>query len=226
MKKIISLVYALLLLTIVQAQSDYEILEDTQSMSRGDKNAFTLVIPNATASLAEETWKKYMRDFKGKPKLDKKSNEWFTDDTQLKTVSENSIDIYTKFNENLESHLAKVVFWFDLGGAYLSSTVHPDKYEFVKQFMNKYGDSVTKVVIEEELKAHEKRLKELDGDLSKLEKENADFHKKIEEAQSIIDQMEKNIKVNLNAQNVKKTEIDGQRHLIDDVKTKLNRYRV
>ena len=225
MKKIGSLVFALFILTVVQAQSDYEILEDTQSMSRGDNNSFTLVIPNATASLAEETWKKYMRDFKGRPKLDKKSNEWFADDTELKTVSENSIDIYTKFNENLESHLSKVVFWFDLGGAYLSSSAHPEKFEFIKQFMNKYGDAVTKEVIEEELKAHEKRLKELDGDLSKLEKENVDFHKKIEEAQAIINQMEKNIEVNLNAQNVKKTEIDGQRNLIDDVKTKLNRYR-
>lgn len=217
---------ALMVLNFIQAQSDYEILEDTLSMSRGDKNAFTLVIPNATASLAEDTWKKFMRDFKGRPKLNKKSNEWFTDDTQLKTVSENSIDIYTKFNENLQSHYTDVIFWFDLGGAYLSSKVHPEKYEFVRQFMNKYGDAVTREIIEEELRAHEKRLKELDSDLSKLVKENDEFHKKIQEAQAIIDQMEKNIKVNLNAQNVKKNEIDGQRNLIDEVKTRLNRYRV
>lgn len=211
---------------VLHAQSDYEIREGMLSMSRGVKNSFTLVIPNATASLAEDAWKKYMRDFKGRTKLNKKSNEWLTDDAELKAVSENTIDIYTKFNENLGAHLTDVVFWFDLGGAYLSSEVHPDKYEFAKQFMNKYGDLATKLIIEEELKAQEKRLKELDGDLSKLVKENAEFHKKITEAQAIIDQMEKNIKVNDNAQNVKKNEIESQRVLIDEVKTKLNRYKV
>ncbi|MBK8501723.1 MAG: hypothetical protein IPL46_05665 [Saprospiraceae bacterium] len=87
---------------MLHAQSDYEIKEDTLSMSRGEKNSFTLVIPNATAGLAEDTWKKYMRDFKGRPKLNKKSNEWMTDNAELKVVSDNTIDIYTKFHENPE----------------------------------------------------------------------------------------------------------------------------
>jgi hypothetical protein len=211
---------------MLHAQGNYEIKEGMLSMSRGEKNSFTLVIPDATASLAEDTWKKYMRDFKGRPKLDKKSNEWVTDDAELKAVSENTIDIYTKFHENLGAHFTEATFWFDLGGAYMSSEVHPDKYAFSKQFMNKYGDLVTSLIIEEELKAQEKRLKELEGDLSKLVKENDDFHKKIQEAQSIIDEMEKNIKVNVNAQDVKKSEIEGHRGLIDEVNTKLNRYKV
>ncbi|MBK8501724.1 MAG: hypothetical protein IPL46_05670 [Saprospiraceae bacterium] len=108
----------------------------------------------------------------------------------------------------------------------MASAIHPDKYEFAKQFMNKYGDLVTSLIIEEELKAQEKRLKELEGDLSKLVKENDDFHKKIQDAQAIIDEMEKNIKVNVNAQAVKKSNIESQRGLIDDVNTKLNRYKV
>lgn len=212
--------------SLVYAQSDYEIIEDTLSMSRGEKNAFTLVVPNATASISEDIWKKYVRDFKARTKLDKKSNEWLTDDAQIKAISENTIDIYTKFNENLGAHYTEIVFWFDLGGAYLSSTVHPDKFSFAKSFMNSYGDMVTKVVIEDELKLQEKKLKELDSDLVKLMKDNDEFHKKIQEAQAIIDQMEKNIKVNLNEQDVKKGEIEAQRTTIDNVKTRLSRYKV
>jgi hypothetical protein len=158
--------------------------------------------------------------------LDKKSNEWLADDAKLETISENTVDVYTKFSENLSGHVTDVTFWFDLGGAFLSTANHPDKVVFAHQLMNRYGNMVTEVLIEEELKMQDKRLKELDGDLDKLVKVNEDYHKKIDDAQAIIDEMNKSIEINLNEQGVKKKSIEDQRATIDQVKDRLSKYKV
>ncbi|NND34959.1 MAG: hypothetical protein HKN76_20400 [Saprospiraceae bacterium] len=226
MKKGIITFFALAIALPLFTQSDYEIREAEASLSRGSQNSFTVVIPYATTSLGEDILKKLMREYKGRPKLDKKSNEWFADDAKLETISDNTVDVYTKFRENLAEHFTEVTFWFDLGGAFLSTASHPDKVVFAHQLLNRYGDMVTEVLIEEELKMQEKRLKELDNDLGKLNKENEGYHKEIDEAQAIIDQMKKDIEINLNAQGVKQSEIEKQRATIDQVKERLSRYQI
>lgn len=225
MKKIFFLFLAVMGTVWLVAQSDYIITEAEASMSRGAQNSFTIEIPNATTALAEDILKKILREYKGKPKLDKKSNEWMADDAKLETISENTVDVYTKFHEDLANHRTSATFWFDLGGAFLSTERHADKVVFANQLLDRYGDMITEVVIEEELKLQEKQLKELDSDLGKLVKVNEDYHKKISEAQAIIDQMNKDIEINLNEQGVKKNEIENQRSTIDQVRTRLNAYK-
>ena len=56
-----------------------QITESEQSMSQGVKNAFVLEIPNTTSKIVEKTWKKFSKDFKGKPKKDRSSGEFFID---------------------------------------------------------------------------------------------------------------------------------------------------
>ncbi|MCB0685402.1 MAG: hypothetical protein KDC53_02720 [Saprospiraceae bacterium] len=225
MKKFIASIITLSIPIFLIAQSDYTINEGVREMSQGAKNSFTMFIPNASTSIGEDILKKYLRQYKGKPKLDKKTNEWFSDDAKLETISQNTIDIYTKLEENLAAHVLEVTFWYDLGGAFLSSTDHPEQIAAATQFMNRYGDMVTEVLIEEELKMEEKKLKELESDLSKLVKENDDYHKKVDEAQALIDALNKDIQVNLNAQSAKQSNIDDQRKTIDTVNNRLNLYR-
>lgn len=226
MKKILFVLVALAGTMIAYTQSDYVINEALAHMSRGSQNSFTIVVPNATTSLGEDILKKLLREYKGKPKLDKKSKEWLADDAKLETISANTVDVYTKFNENSAGHVTEVTFWFDLGGAFLSTERHGDKVVFAKQFLNRYGDMITEVLIEDDLKMQERKLKDLDNDLSKLVKVNDEYHQKIAEAQAIIDEMYKNIEINLNEQAAKKSDIDQQRATVDQVKDSLNNYKV
>jgi hypothetical protein len=180
------------------------------------RNSLSIIIKDATVDDVNKAWKKQLKDLKGKVS-DK--TIIFADDCQLKSMGDNTFDVYSVI-EDLGENGIKVSAAFDLGGAYLSTADHPDKYPAAEQLMRNFSVAQAKEVVKSEIAASEKILKGfekefsgLEKDKSKLEKDIADYEKKIEEAKAAIEK-------NLADQANKKTEIEGLKATISDLEKK------
>lgn len=211
MKKITLLSFILTLFTTV---SFGQITEGQSYMSAGTFNSLTIVLPEGSDKDAAKEWIKFFKKY-GKTKKNRKTDEYFTDNAEILGMSNNSVDVYAKFNGNT------MTVWFDLGGAYLSSYEHPDGYALGEQILMDFGLHLQILMVEEEIKAEEKTLKNLEAEHEKLVKNKATLEKNIEDWKAKIAQAEADIEQNISDQESKTNEIGQQKTVIEQVKARL-----
>ncbi len=216
------LLYILLITCFTISFSFAQIEEGNRSMSQGSNNAISLEIPNAEAKFAKKVWTKYIKEETkgGKTKWDKKMKEFFSDDLEYVAIGgANTIDLYAKFTnvgENVE-----VSVWFDLGGAYLNSEMHGDKYNEGAKFLMRFAIEVAIETTKMELKEEEKKKKNLQNDLESLKKKKEGYHKDIEIAKNKIAEAEANIEQNIKDQENTNGAILEQDNIIEKIRKKL-----
>jgi hypothetical protein len=211
------LVILLALPLLVSAQ----VSEQERSMSKGVNNALVIEIPMADPGMIEKLWKKYMKDYDGKTKKVKGEPEWLSDDADIPGIgSGNTMDVYSKIAESGED--VELIVWFDLGGAFLDSDLHPDNYLEGEKFLMRFSLFVEKEKTKLELEAEEKELKNMEKELKDLERNKeryfeiiADAERRIEEAKADIEQNEKD-------QEAQKKVIEDQLEVIKKVQKKLD----
>lgn len=226
MNRLVSLLSLVMLLSAATFSANAQVREANMSMSRGNNNALVLQLPNSDAKTVTKSWDDYIKKYKGKTKFDKKSNEYFTDDATIKEMSANTVDIYASFRQ--VGTATEMVIWFDLGGAFLNSQMHREGYPSGEKIVYEFALTVSKGMVEDELKEEQKKLGKLQDDMKSLEKDKAGFEKDIESAKKAIAQAEKEIeeaklKINQNAQaqSNKKGEIEAQGNVVKTVEKKL-----
>lgn len=207
---------ALLVLFTSSAFAQSMVNEAVVAIDGKSRNSLSVIIKDASVDDVKKAWKKQLKDLKGKVS-DK--TIIFADDCQLKSMGDNTFDVYSVI-EDLGENGIKVSAAFDLGGAYLSTADHPDKYPAAESLMRNFSVAQAKEVVKAEIAASEKILKGfekefsgLEKDKSKLEKDIEDYEKKIEEAKAAIEK-------NLADQANKKTEIEGLKATISDLEKK------
>jgi len=216
-------------ISLIQAQL---IRETSASMSLGHNNAIMLELDYADANKVLEVFDKYVNDFKAKTKT--KKGELFADNALIKSIAgNNTIDIYARAEKGMNK--AVLTVWFDLGGAYLSSRSHPDKYLEAEKWLHEFAKLMVKKGIEDELKAEQKRLSELENDLKNLSREKErlernitndeksikDMENKIAQTKQNIEKSKQDIITNLDQQRNKNDEIEKQKDVIKKVEAKL-----
>lgn len=190
--------------------------EGLKPMSKGTNNCFYLELPSADNKLAADAWKDFVKDYKGKTKYNKKQKEYFTDNATIKDMSENTVDIYARFDP------AQITVWFDLGGAYLSSSIHPDRYPAVGKMLSAYYLALSKELAKADVKLKEDELKTLRNDLKKLENENKDYNETIKKAKEAIAKAEKDIEANQQQQAARQQSIKEKEAEVEGAKNHLN----
>lgn len=209
-------------------QLKVEIKEETKAMSKGSYNALVMDLPGTNDKDVGKALKKYMKNFKGKTKYDRKSNQYFADNATISEMSDNTIDIIAKLEPKGENGTSLSV-WFNLGASYLSSKDYADRYPAGEVFMKNFANLVSADMIKAELKDQEKILKDKEKELKKLEDDKKGFEKSIENDKNSIQKLEANIlssegdiKKNAGDQSDKDKEIKEQMKLIEDIKSRLN----
>jgi len=202
--------------------SEAKVMEGSKIMSQGANNALTIELLDTDEKTAEKVWKNFMKDYKAKPKRDRKTNEYLSDDAEIDNISSNTVDVYATFDETGSTTTATV--WFDLGGAYLDSDTHAESFSAAEQLLREFVQEVNLVHAEDALKDQEKALKDLEKEMEKLEKEKDDYQKEIEEAKKLIAEMEKNIELNLEEQAKKQKEIETQENIVNSAKKNVKQY--
>ncbi len=214
--------YTILMVAFAISFTQAQIEEGVRSMSQGSHNSLSIDIPEADSKTAKKVWMKYIKSTtkKGKTKSEKKTNMIFTDDAELRTIGgANTVDIYLNLTD-VGSNVNATV-WFDLGGAYLNSEMHGDKYNEGEKFLMRFAIEVAIEMTKQELKAEEKKGKELAKELASLQKKKEGYHKDIEDAENKIREAKSNIEQNVKEQEATNDAIKDQDSVIQAVKDRL-----
>jgi len=202
--------------TITNAQ----ISEESKSMNLGVKNALVLELPGTKEKFVEKLWKKYIKDYKSKAKKVKKADELLADDCEIPSIGgANTVDVYTRASANGDN--VYLTMWVDLGGAFLSSAEHPDRYTEAEKFLMRFALEVTKEKIKIEIEDEEDKLKDFEKNMKKLVRANDGYHRDIEQAKEKIKKATANIEQNEIDQEKSQKQIDSQKEAVKKVKKRL-----
>ena len=171
----------------------------------------------SNTSDVKKAWKKQLKDLKGKV-TDK--TIIFGDNCKLKEMGENSFDVYSLV-ENATDKGVKLVAAFDLGGAYLSTSAHPDKYPAAEKLLSNFAVEERKRVVSTEIENNQKILKGFEKALSTLEKEKVDYESTITDYEKKIEESKNEIERNIGNQTTKKKEIEGMKAIVAELEVKL-----
>lgn len=199
-----------------------QVKEGSVSMSQGSHNALSVEIENADTKLIGDVWKDYMKDrYKVKPKWSRKTNEWMADDAEMSMLGgSNTVDLYAKANESGSD--VTFYFWADMGGAYLNSSEHPDRYGDAERMMNEFALEVARERTRRKLKDEQDKLKDIEKELAKLQTAKERYENEIQRAEETIQRAKQDIENNEQDQKNKEGEIEAQKEVIKAVEKKLN----
>jgi valyl-tRNA synthetase len=201
-----------------------QVREQTRSMSQGTESALVIKIPNTNEKLVAEVWQDYIKDaYKGKTKWNRKEKEWFTDNVSITAIGGvNTVDLYTAISKSGQD--VELALWCDLGGAFLSSRDHRDRYDEAEKMLMRFSMEVAKAGVMAELDDQMKELKKLESDLKKLQNENERYHKDIEKAEEAIQKAKEGIVKNEKEQERAAEIIKKQNDIIENTKKRLKEF--
>ena len=151
-----------------------------------------------------------------KVKID--DGELFGDNVLIKELGKNTVDIYTRFEENKKQKSVTMRVAFDLGGIYLSSHNDADKYAAAEKLLKDFAVKTSRAPLEEKSKAALKLLGEMEGTKKDLEKENEKLHNEVDDYKSKISKAQDDIRKNEETQAKKRDEMDAQKALIEQLR--------
>lgn len=199
-----------------------QITEQSKTMSEGVQNALILELPEVEDKFVDKLWKKYLKkNYKGgKSKKNKKEKQIFTEGIKMPEIAgSDEINIYTRTTEIGDD--VELTLWVDLGGAYLSSSAHPEEYLEGEKLLMRFALEVTKEKIKIEIDKEENTLKKYEKTLKKLKRSNDNYHRDIEQAKDKIKKAEQNIEENeVDQENTVKL-IESQKETVRKVMKKL-----
>mgnify|MGYP006100696939 CR=1 FL=1 len=216
MLKTILILFSFLFYTSFSAQYKVVLAEKSVKFNDGDFNSFSVTIYELPLKGVEKLWKKVMKDMKAN--VSSKKNEMKGDDAHVKSMGENTFDIYSKALKNDKG--VEMSIAFDLGGAFLSSSQHSEKAKEMKKIIYDFAVNATKEGIRGILKEEEKKQSDLEKQQADLIKQKEKLENDIANWKKDIENAKNNIQNNLKNQEEKKKAIDEQKKVVDVVKEK------
>ena len=198
--------------------------EDTRSMVLGSKNAFFIDFSDVSSSFVEKGWKDFIGTY-GKVKKVKKSDEMIVEGAQIVGIGGvNMLNLYTRTESSGTG--ARHYLWIQSGNDFVSSATDKDAANNAKELLREFAHKIKVDLITIELDEQQKALDDLDKDLQKLRKEKDKLHDVIEDAKQRIAEAEADIVKNIQDQEIRVEEIERQRKVVDEVKTRLESARM
>ncbi len=197
------------------------IKEGKNSMSKGTYNSLSMELRKTVQKDVLKEWEKFVKQYKGKVEKEKKSTEILANNSVIKAMGDNDLDIYADVKQVGEN--TELTVWFDLGGAFLSSNEHPQKYAVAENLIMDFALTVSKGILEDQLKEEEKVLKAFENEQKKLVKDKERYEKDIEDCKATITERENDIVKNKSEQKSKKEEIEAQMERVKAVKAKIDK---
>lgn len=185
-----------------------------EKINGGTHSCLVVTIYDATPDDIEKEWKDKMKGYDAKVSG---KDEIFADNALIKTISENTCDVYA-YTEKISDTETKFVVGFLLGETWIDSK--SSSYNAAEKIVKDFAVQQSKDGIAEKRKDAEKALEDKKDDQADLEKKNKDLHDDITDYNEKIKKAEEDIKTNEADQAKKKTEIDEQQKVVDDLKSR------
>ncbi|HQW11716.1 MAG TPA: hypothetical protein PLP06_06185 [Saprospiraceae bacterium] len=212
------LIFIALAFSSLQLQG--QVSESVRNMSAGDNNSLSIIVNGIEPKDVESVWEKFTKQYDGKQKYNRKAKELMIDNATIKTLSDNTVDVYSKAERVGDA--TQFTLWFDLGGAYLNSKDHPERYQAAVTLLNEFDKETKRFVVNQQLKEAEKALSKLEDQQKSLVKDKEGLEKDIKKAEDKIQGWKKDIDKSVNDQAAKASEIEKQKAEVDRIKTNLS----
>ena len=216
-KKILTISF--LSAAIYSSAQEVKVKEGSESFSNGSHNALSVIVYVEDLNKVEKEWKSQMKDF-GYQSANDKGKEYIFDNVKFKSLSNNPMDVYAKFEEMKNEKAVKIMVAYDMGGDYINSSKHSSEFEFMKKMMREFAIKTSKEYIEDQLKDASKVLRRFQDKQKDLEKDNKDLDNDIKNYKDKIKKAEDDIEKNKKDIETKKKEIELQQKVVDGVKAK------
>lgn len=194
--------------------------ESKEKFSTGFQPSVSTSIFGNNKSEVIDEWKKILKDFKHE-KVKDNDDEVFGDNIVIKDWGNNTVDVYSKFEEDKKDKVIKMSVAVDLGGKYLD-TDEKEKLEFVKKITKEFAIKMTKLPLENEIKHANKLLNKSEDQEKKLGDDKKSLLNDIEDYKNKIKKAEDDIKKNEAEQSAKKLEIETQQKALSELKKRLD----
>jgi hypothetical protein len=185
-----------------------------EKINGGTHSCLVVTIYDATPDDIKKEWKDKMKSYDAKVSG---KDEIFADNALIKTISENTCDVYA-YTEKISDTETKFVVGFLLGETWIDSK--SASYNAAEKIVKDFAVKQSKDAIAKKRKDAEKALDDKKDDQTDLEKKNTDLHKDIDDYNEKIKKAEEDIKTNETDQTKKKTEIDEQQKVVDELKSR------
>ena len=170
---------------ILQAQVTIEVKVESRPSSHGVQPAFEVLVPQATDKEAMDLWKKTLLPgglFKKEPKMLKIKDEWAVNNIVINEISPLPVNIFAQVNSFTGSIYFRAFFQAENG--FLGTQGSPEEsVNAASQYVRKFAVELYRDAVGNELKQEEKKLKNLENDLSRLQRQNKSYNNKISDAQ-------------------------------------------
>lgn len=210
MKKLLTI-----LLTFATFSAFTQVLvKETNVNIEGGKNGFEITIPYADQKTVEKELKSLFKSWRGN--YSEKKGVMKSDDCKDKDMGENTFDVYGTVVENGENG-SKALVAVNLGGAYLSSKEHAERFKVMEKELHKWAIKTATEFVAEIEKEEKKKLEDQQDELSDLEKEQKKMEDEIEDYKQRIEDNKKAIEESKKSQEEKKGEIKAQETVVQEV---------
>jgi len=190
-------------------------------LGKGTENALSIELPKANEKDVQKAWEKFAnKTMKGKSKSDRKSGEIFTEGARIADMSYNAFNTYATTETAGAGTI--LTLWVDLGDSYLNSEDDPDEYKAMEKQLYAFALVVARNQLKDQLKAEEKGLKKMEGELKRLVKDKSGYENDIKKAKELIAQREADIEQNTEDQENKELDIEAQKRVIQNTEGKIN----
>jgi hypothetical protein len=218
--KKLPLLLALLGFVVALSAQTSPVRELDKTMSFGTRPCFRVEFRNTKTDLVTEQWKTFVKErFSAKLKKDKKSDELYAAELSVSALSNSQLTLRSTVEKSGDDVALNV--WFDLGSGFLNRREQPQAANEAVRLLSDFFVQVRREVIAQELKVAEKKMKDLESDKRKMEKDNDGLHKDIENYQAKIKKAEDDIVKNEQSQNANVADQEAQRRLIEEIKIRL-----
>jgi hypothetical protein len=205
--------------TFTSFSQEHKVLDKSENYPiAGTQDGFYVVVHHVTLDNIEKAIKNQLKKWKGKYS---DRDGIFIDDAKLKSIGENTFDVYGKIIEEA-GEVVSLAFAIDLGGAYVNKEAHPAEYREFKKLIHEIAVACSKEAVEEEIEVQEDVLKDKNKDQEKLESEKEKLEKSIKDFEQKIVEAKAEIVTNEDNQAKKKIEITDEETKLKEIQTKLN----
>lgn len=192
------------------AQQAVEVSEGGTNFSSGNHNTLSVIINNADPKVVSKAWARELRGWKCRPKG---RQELTSKDCRTRSMGDRPFYVLSSVDE-VSGKGVRVRAAFDLGGAYLSSTAHPDRFQAARQLLYVFAAEQTRVAIRAEIEAAQKLLAERQAAFTAAQRKEQQMKDEIVERERQLEAAKK-------AQIEKLAELDAQRAVVTGLEEKL-----
>lgn len=186
--------------TTIKAQKPITVTEDSLSFGKGSMPGLTLTIPEVNYEKTMKDWTKELQSGT-KSKLVKDGNDMTIFGARIKDISPDPLNVYSTMTSTNDS-LVKLSVAFELRkDQYIEKSTNETDLNKAKNYLKEFAKNEYVELTKNQSDAEDKKLRDLQKDLSSLEREKSRLQKSIESANTVIFNEKQNLTVQQNELN-------------------------